>query len=193
MTRSGSLIVRIVTMTTLIFGMTAGAWGAGIRILPSSTQVTPGEDFFFDVVAEGIPAEGLGGAQFRINVTPSSGTVIGVPDLNQAGVSDIAVVTPLLVSPAVPARSGIGDFFWNGKGPNGILVMDNETLNNGSALYTFAHTNGAVPPSGNGSVARFAVRIGSKVKAERIDITLSDVVLLDDGPAYPLENVTGAT
>jgi hypothetical protein len=164
-----------------------------MRIVPSSTQVTPGEDCFFDVVAEGIPTEGLGGVQFRLNLSASAGTVTGVADLGQAGVNDIAVVSPLVISPATVGHSGIGDYFWNGKGTNGILVLDNEQLVNGSALYTYAHTNGAIPPSGSGTVARFAVRIGSGVKAELLDINLSDVMLLDGGPAYPLDYITGTS
>lgn len=193
MKQRANLIVRIVTIAVLIFGMTSGAWGAGMRIIPSSSRVTPGEDFYFDVVAEGIPTEGLGGVQFRLNLSPSAGTVTGVADIGQAGVNDIAVVSPLVISPATAGHSGIGDFFWGGKGPSGILVMDNEQLFNGSALYTFAHTSGAILPSGNGSVARFAVRIGSGVKAERLDITLSDVMLLDGGPVYPLDYATGTS
>lgn len=193
MRRRESLIVRIFTIAALILGMAMGAWGAGIRIVPSSARVTPGEEFFFDVVAEWIPAEGLGGVQFRLSLAPSSGTVAGVPDLNQAGANDIAVVAPLLVSPAVAGRSGMGEFFWGGKGPNGILVMDNEPLANGSGLYTFAHTSAAAPSSGSGTVARFAARIGSGVKAERLDISLSDVMLLDNGLAYSLDYVNNAS
>ncbi|MDD2274001.1 MAG: CARDB domain-containing protein [Desulfuromonadaceae bacterium] len=186
--------LRVLSLIFVIFGfICSNAFAAGVRIVPSNTQVTPGGDFFFDVVADGIPAEGLGGVQFRLNLAAPSGTVASVSELGQTGASDIAIVTPLLVSPAVPGRSGIGDFFWNAKGPNGILVMDNEPLINGSALYTFAHTSGAVPPSGSGTVARFAVRVGSGVTAERLDITLNDVLLLDGGPAYPLDYVTGAT
>lgn len=186
--------IRIVSLILVMAGLACGsAFAAGIRIVPSSTQVTPGDDFFFDVVAEGIPANGLEGVQFRLNLAPSSGAVTGVSDLSQAGANNIAVVTPLVVSPAVSGRSGIGDFFWNGKGPNGILVMDNETLTNGTGLYTFAHTSGATPPSGSGSTARFAVRTGAGITTERLEIGLSDVMLLDGGSSYPLEYTTGTT
>jgi len=186
--------LRVLSLIFVIFGFVcSSAFAAGIRIVPSNTLVTPGGDFFFDVVVEGIPAEGLGGVQFRLNFAAPSGTVTGVSELGQTGANDIAIVTPLLISPAVPGRSGIGEFFWNAKGPNGILVMDNEVLINGSALYTFAHTSGATPPSGSGIVARFAVRVGSGVTAERLDIALNDVMLLAGGPAYPLDYATGAT
>jgi len=192
MLRYGFLRVISLILVMLCF-VCGSALAAGMRIVPSATQVTPGEDFYFDVVADAIPADGLGGVQFRLNMVPSSGAATGVGDLSQAGVKDIAVVTPLLVSPATSGHSGIGDFFWNAKGPNGILVMDNETLTSGSALYTFAHTSGATPPSGSGTVARFAVRVGSGVDAERLDIGLSDVMLLDGGPTYPLDYVNGSS
>ncbi|GAB7025284.1 OmpL47-type beta-barrel domain-containing protein [Geotalea toluenoxydans] len=169
------------------------ATAAGIRVVPSTQRVLPGEDFFFDVVAEGIPAEGLGGVQFRLNVAVPGGTVTGVSDLGQSGAEDVAIATPLLVSPATPTRSGIGDFFWNNRGNNGILIMDNEQLTGGSALYTFAHTNGATPPAGSGSVARFMVRVGSSINAKEITVSLNDVMLLDGGPAYPLDYNNGAT
>jgi hypothetical protein len=152
-----------------------------------------GEEFYFDVVAEGIPASGLGGVQFRLSATPATGTVTTVSEVGQAGTGNIAIVSPLLVSPAVTGRSGLGDFFWNGKGSNGILMIDNETLTNGSALYTFAHTSGSQPFSGSGVVARFAGKIGSGVTASRLDIGLSDVLLMDGGPAYALDYVTGAS
>lgn len=187
------LIARIISITALIMMMCTFSWGAGVRVVPSSSVVKPGEDFYFDVVAEGIPASGLGGVQFRLSATPSAGTVSSFSDLSQSGTNDIAVVSPLLVSPAVSGHSGMGDFFWNGKGPNGILMMDNESLVNGTGLYTFAHTSGSQPQSGSGVVARFAARIGSNVKAERLDIALSDAMLMDGGPAYTLDYVTGTS
>lgn len=169
------------------------ATAAGIRVAPSSQRVLPGEEFYLDILAEGIPAEGLGGVQFRLNVSVPGGTVSGVADLGQAGANEVAVASPLLVSPPTPSRSGVGDFFWSGRGNNGILVMDNEPLANGSALYTFAHTNGSTPPAGSGSVARFMVRVASGVNAKQINVSLSDVMLLDGGPFYPLDYTTGAT
>lgn len=169
------------------------AAAAGIRVVPSTQRALPGDNFYFDVVAEGIPAEGLGGAQFRLSVTVPGGAVTGVADLGQAGANEVAVATPLLISQATDSRSGIGDFFRNAAGPNGILVMDNEPLTGGSALYTFAHTSGSIPPSGSGSVARFMVRIGPGVNAKEINIGLTDVMLLDGGPYYSLDYNTGAT
>jgi hypothetical protein len=188
-----SRFIRIVSVAAFVLSMCTAAWGAGLRIVPSSPLVKPGDDFYFDIVAEGIPASGLGGVQFRLAVTPSTGAANSVSDLGQTGTNDIAFVTPLLISPATTGRSGIGDFFWNGKGTNGILVMDNESLQNGSALFTYAHTSGAQPLSGSGSVARFAARVGSGVKAERLDIGLSDVMLMDGGPSYVLDYVSGTS
>ena len=192
MSSLGNLTAKFFTTIMFIFCLSSGAWGAGLRIVPSSPQVTPGESFYFDVVADNIPASGLSGVQFRVNAVPSSGSVVGVSELAVAGSGDIAVVAPLMVSQVVPGRSGVGDFFWNAKGTNGILVMDNEPLVNGSGLYSFAHTSGSTPPSGSGVVARFAGKIGAGVKAERLNLNLGDVMLLDGGPAYPLEYATGA-
>ena len=60
MTRRINYIFRTAIMAVMILGMTTISWGAGMRIVPSAPRVTPGEDLYFDVVAEGIPAEGLG-------------------------------------------------------------------------------------------------------------------------------------
>ena len=166
---------------------------AGLRVAPSVVRVAPGQDLALDVVAEGIPDTGLSGAQFRLTVTAPGGVVGGTSDLNQAGTTSVTVATPLLISPPTATRSGVGDFFWNARGPNGILVMDNEPLVNGAGLYTLALTNGATPPSGNGVVARFLVRVGKDVPPGNLSVTLSDVLLLDNGPAYQLEYATGAT
>ncbi len=193
MTRSIQAIFRCVAVllsTALLGGV---AWGAGIRVVPSSQLVVPGGEFMIDVVAEGIPAEGLGGVQFRLNVAAPGGTVTGVAALSQGGSNDISVLTPLPAELATTGNSGIGDFFWNGRGPNGILILDNEPLTNGSALYTYAHTSGATPQVGSGTVARFAVKVGSSVTADQLNVTLSDVMLLDGGPAYPLDYNTGAS
>src|SRR6266568_325889 len=83
------------------------AMAAGIRVVPSSTRVLPGQDFYFDVVAEGIPSEGLGTVQFRLNLTAPGGTIAGVVDLGQAASQDIAVSAPLLPGPPSATRSGI--------------------------------------------------------------------------------------
>lgn len=186
-------LVGFLAVAAVALSFCGSALAVGIKVVPSSQRVLPGEELFVDVVAEGIPAEGLGGAQFRLNVAVPGGTVAGVADLGQADHGEVAIASPLLVSPPTATRSGIGDFFWNGRGSNGILVMDNEPLVNGSALYTFAHTNGSTPPSGSGSVARFMVRVGPGVNAKQIDINLSEVMLLDGGPFYPLDYNTGAT
>ena len=168
---------------------------AGIRVVPSVERVLPGEDFYLDIVAEGIPVDdGLGTVQFRLNVAAPGARVSGVPDLNQASADSVAIATPLLISEPTATRSGLGPFFQGlYQGSEGILVLDNEPLANGSALFTYAHTNGANRPAGTGAVARFRVRVGATVVAEKIDFTLTDVLLLDGGPAYPLDSNVGAT
>lgn len=168
---------------------------AGIRVVPSVERVLPGEDFYLDIVAEGIPVDdGLGTVQFRLNVAAPGARVSGVPDLNQGGADSVAIATPLLISEPTATRSGLGPFFQGlYQGSEGILVLDNEPLANGSALFTYAHTNGANRPAGTGVVARFRVRVGAAVVAEKIDFTLTDVLLLDGGPAYPLDSNVGAT
>lgn len=166
---------------------------SGIKVVPSKDRVEPGEDFYVDIVAEEVPLEGLGAVQFRLNIDSIGSDVTGVSDLGQASSSDVSVVTPLLISPPTESRSGIGDFFWDGKGSNGILVMDNEPLRDGAGLYTYAHTYEANPPSGSGSVARFMLHVGAGVEAEKIVISLSEARLLDGGGEYPLDYNTGAT
>ncbi len=171
-----------------------GAFASGIRVVPSSERVEPGEDFYFDVVAEDIPAAGLGTVQFRLNVeVVGSSSVAGVTDLGQSNTGDVSIATPLFIGLATDTRSGIGEFFWNARSPHGLLVMDNEALNNGTALYTYAHTNRSTPPTGSGSVARFMVRVGTRVDAERIELSLSEVMLLDGGSQFTLDHNIGAT
>lgn len=178
---------------TLLLGQSVLA--AGIRVVPSVSRVLPGEDFAVDIVAENIPvADGLGAVQFRLNVAAPGAKVTGVADLTQAATDSVAVATPLLISVPTATRSGLGAFFLPPtQGSGGILVMDNESLQNGTALYTYAHTHGASRPAGTGSIARFQVRVGSAVAAEAITFTLDDVLLLDGGPAYPLDSNVGAT
>ncbi len=168
---------------------------AGIRVVPSVERVLPGEDFYLDIVAEDVPVDdGLGTVQFRLNVAAPGARVTGVPDLGQASADSVAIATPLLISEPTATRSGLGPFFQSlYQGNEGILVLDNELLASGSALFTYAHTNGANRPAGTGAVARFRVRVGAAVEAEKIDFTLTDVLLLDGGPAYPLDSNVGAT
>ena len=167
-------------------------FAAKIRVVPSVSRVSPGESFYIDIVVEDIPSEGLNAVQFRLNVDAPGADVAGVLDLSQSKVDSVSVVTPIVIGPAVTDRSGIGEFFWSGVGPHGVLVMDNESLSNGTALYTFAHTNGAVPPSGEGTIARFYIATGSAVESERIEITLTEVMLLNSGDIYPVEVNEGA-
>lgn len=184
---------RVLVLSLILAFCASGAMAAGIKVVPSAARVSPGETFSVDVVAEGIPSEGLGTVQFRLNVNAAGGSIAGVSDLIQAKSGDISVSTPLQISSPSSTRSGFGDFFWNGRSSHGVLVMDNEPLNNGSALYTYAHTNGAALPVGSGTVARFQLAVGSAVEAENINISLSDVMLLDGGTEYPLEYNNGAT
>ena len=188
--------------TTLIIGSMlclmlllwcGAAPAAGLRVVSSVPQTAPGKDLALDIVAEGIPDTGLSGVQFRLTVTAPGGTVTSVDDLNQAGTSGVSIAAPLLLSPPSTSRSGIGDFFWNARGTNGILTMDNESLVNGSGLYTLAQTSGATPPSGSGSVARFLVRVGRNTPPGALTIALSDVMLLDNGPAYPVDYSAGTS
>lgn len=164
---------------------------ANIKVVPSATRVSPGENFYIDIVTENIPSTGLGAVQFRLNVDAPGSPVNSVADVTYGRVEEISVATPLVIGPPTSSRSGIGDFFWNGTGPHGILLMDNESLTAGSGLYTFSHTNGSIPPSGSGSVARFHFAVGKDVIAEKIVITLSEVMLLDSGTVYPLDSNTG--
>ena len=166
---------------------------SGIRVVPSVERATSGDSLSVDIIAEDIPLEGMGAFQFRLNVSAPGAAVVSVSDISQAGSKDVSVSSPLLVGPSTAARSGLGDFFYNGKGPHGILVMDNEVLNSGSGLYTFAHTNGSSPLSGSGAIARFHIKVGSAVEAEKILISLTEVMLLDSGVEYPLNSNIGAS
>lgn len=187
------MAISIIVVSAFLFCLADFSEAANIKVIPSATRVSPGENFYIDINVENIPSEGLGAVQFRLHIDAQSSTVAGVSDISQGKATDVSLATPLLIGPPTLTRSGIGDFFLSGAGPNGILVMDNETLANGSGLYTFGHTNGSTPPSGNGSVARFYFAVGKDVTAEKIMITLSDVMLLDTGVMYPLESNVGAT
>ncbi|HBG08228.1 MAG: hypothetical protein A2075_13285 [Geobacteraceae bacterium GWC2_58_44] len=193
MVMTSGMRLRWLMMVVLVLSWSGSALAIGIRVVPSSSQAAPGDDIYLDVVAEEIPAEGLGGVQFRLHVTVPNGVASGVQSLDEAASGSVALAAPLLLAPATGSRSGIGAFFWNGRGTQGILALDNEPLVNGSALFTFAHTNGATPPSGSGTVARFQLRVGSEVKPGQINVTLSEVMLLDGGPAYPLDYVRDAS
>ncbi|KAF0143498.1 MAG: hypothetical protein FD156_2564 [Nitrospirae bacterium] len=187
------LLICFFSAVILLLCSAGLTYAADIKVSPSATRVSPGENFYIDINVENIPSEGLGAVQFRLNIVAQGSNVSGVSDTSQGKATDISVSAPLLIGLPTANRSGIGDFFLNATGPNGILVMDNEPLNNGSALYTFGHTNGSTPSSGGGSVARFHFAVGKDVAAEKIVITLSDVMLLDTGVMYPLDTNTGAT
>lgn len=188
-------LVRGLACLLAVFTMLASsALAAGIRVVPSVDRVEPGDTFAVDIVAEGIPAEGLGSVQFKLHVSAGEESdVVGVTDLDVSDAEAVNVATPLLMSNPTSTRSGLGPMFLNGQGTSGILVLDNETLSSGSALYTFGHSKGATRSVSNGSVARFMVKVGSRSAAEQIDFSLSDVLLLDGGPEYPLDYNLGAT
>lgn len=174
------------------------AQGASINVSPSSSHVELGDDFFVDIVVDGIPSTGerigLGTVQFRLNVSVDGiSNVRGVYALNNDASSEVLVATPLLMSAPTAVNSGLGDMFLSGQGSEGILVMDNDNLVDGSALYTYAHTNGATHSTGSGTIARFAFHVGSLVEGSAINVSLSDVVLIDGGLPYDLTSNTGAT
>lgn len=190
---TGALVGRLTMAAMLLFAVSGISSAASIKVVPSAAKATPGETFGADVVVEGIPSEGLGAIQFRLNVSAPGSAVTAVSDTEQGKSSEVSVSTPLIIGPATTSRSGIGDFLWNSKGSHGILVMENDVLQNGSGMYTLGHTNGASLPSGSGRVARFQINPGRDVAAEKIVISLSDVMLLDGDTVYPLESNTAAT
>lgn len=191
MARSMKLWVVFLTVIALL-SLAGVSSAASLKVVPSASQVGYDDTFSFDVIAEGIPTNGLGTVQFRLNVSALNSTVSGVADISLAKTGEISVVTPLLVGPFTANRSGMAGFFWNGKSSNGILVMDNETLQNGSGLYSFSHTNGASLPSGSGSIARFLVKAGTGVPADHVSVTLNDVALLNGDVVYPIDSTAGA-
>jgi len=184
--------ISILVVLCVLFLYPLVAEAARIKVVPSVTRVNPGESFSVDIVVEGIPSPGLGAVQFRLNMDAEGTPVTSVPDILQGKATGISVASPLLVGPPTQTRSGMGGFFLDGMGQHGILVMDNDVLDHGSGMYTFAHTNGSSPPAGDGTVAVFRVLVGSEVTARKITITLTDVMLLDTGEVYPLEGNTGA-
>ncbi len=185
-------LMTMLLSAALLLCFAVPSFAAGIKVVPSSLRVSAGDAFSVDIVAENIPSEGLGAVQFKLNIDAQGSPVSGVSDTSLGSPTDISIATPLTIGSATTGRSGLGDFFWNATGPNGILVMDNESLLNNSALFTYGHTNGSTPPSGSGSVARFQFVVGKDVAAKKITITLSDVMLLDSGTEYSLETNTGA-
>ena len=191
--RTGLHSLGMLVATAAILLTAHPAPAAGIRAVASASKVTPGESFGVDIFVENIPAEGLGAIQFRLNVSAPGSTVAAVSDTVEGRPADVSVSSPLTVGPPTTSRSGISDFFWSAKSSHGVLVMDNESLQNGAGLYTLGHTNGAQFPSGSGAIARFQIGTGREVAAEKIVISLSDVVLLDGRTVYPVDSNTGVT
>lgn len=190
--RARVVLSCMVALVMVLLCISTG-WTAGVRIVPSVERIQPGETFAVDIMAEGIPAEGLGSVQYRLQVAAEATQVAGVADLGQALSADISVAAPLLISSPTDGRSGLGSMFLDGQGSRGILVLDNESFTGGSALFTYGHTKGSTHSAGSGSVARFMVKVGELVEAEEIHLSLSEVLLLDGGPAYPLDYNLGAT
>lgn len=190
---AGSWFFRLMTAVGVLISLAGASFAAGIRIVPSSQKVSAGESFYADVVVDDIPAGGLGAVQFRMNIHASGSEVAAVSDTLLGLPSDVSVSSPLSIGPSTAGRSGIGDFFWNAKGSHGILVMENEALQNGSGLYTLGHTIGAALPSGSGTIARFQIHAGKDVAAEQILLSLSEVALLDGASALLIDSAVGAT
>jgi len=168
------------------------AVATNLKIVPSKTTVMPGEDFYFDVIVEDVPSEGLATVQFKLNVSVDKGQTAGVSELAAAAISNISVVTPLLAGGSTEARSGLGDFFLNNSTEN-VLFIDNGLLQNGSSMYTYAHTNGAVSGSGGGSIARFAARVGSDAATTKIIISVEDIALLNGSVEFAVDSNEAAT
>ncbi|MDH3973930.1 MAG: Ig-like domain-containing protein, partial [Deltaproteobacteria bacterium] len=176
-----------------IFIFAGFSHAATIKVVPSSDSVKPGESLWFDIVVSSIPHEGLSAVQFRLNMEAGEANVSGLSDLTQGEPSHVVVGSPLLTADVLSSTSHIGSYFTAGAGSNGVLVMDNETVKNGSALYTFAHTNGATLPNGTGgSVAHFKVAVGNDVVADNILVTLSDVALLNGENKFTISSNEGA-
>ena len=180
-------------LLALVLVSSVTCWGAGMRVAPLTENVEPGETLAVDIWAEGIPMEGLSSVQFRLSIDADDVDVSGVGDLSQAQADDISVSAPLLVSEPTSQRSGLGSMFLNGQGGQGVLVIDNESFTNSSALFTYSHTMGALLSSGNGTVARFQIKIGEDVDIDSFDLRVSDVLLMKDGLEYPVEYTSGAT
>jgi len=169
-----------------------GASAATVRIEPAAIQAHVGEIVSFDVVADGIPAEGLGAFQFTIE---TSDTGIGTaPDTVSAPANQITVVTPLQKNGSDATHSGLGADFVLARGSNGILEMVNESLNAGRATYVFAHTYGATLPSGAVSIARFHVVVGGdNPGSQNYNLRLRDVRLFNGETEYTVDFVSGGT
>jgi alpha-tubulin suppressor-like RCC1 family protein len=179
-------------MILLLIFLQGVAFAAGIKLVPSAATVANDDILSVDVIVENISAQGLGTVQFRLNVSATGSTVTGLTDISQAKSSEISVATPLLISPYTSTRSGIGDFFWNAAGPHGILVIDNETLQNGSGMYSLSQTNGASLPAGSGTIARFLIKPGTGISSDKVTLSLSEVALLNGDEMYTVDYATGA-
>lgn len=180
------------TVLAMCLFFVSNCWAAGLRLVPLVDRVQPGESFGVDVWAEGIPADGLSSVQFRFAVDAGEVDVIGVSDLSQGEDDSISVSSPLMMSEPTTQRSGLGSMFLNGQGDEGILVIENETFANHSALYTYSHTKGSLLSSGNGTISRIMLKVGENVDVDSFNMFLSDVFLMNDRRTYPLEYASGA-
>ncbi|MBI2412061.1 MAG: PASTA domain-containing protein [Deltaproteobacteria bacterium] len=170
----------------------SSAHATGVRIVPSVSRVMPGESFYFDVVADNVPAGGLSAFNIKLDVSSSGANIASVSDLSQAKAGEISVVSPLLTGPVTSTRSGLGDFFLNGEGPNGILSVDNQSFSAGSAVFTFGHTNGFTPVSGSGSIARFQMKVGENAAVGSVNLGLPEAFFFVNGSEHTLDSVAGS-
>jgi hypothetical protein len=168
------------------------AYAASINVLPSNTSVAPGESFYFDIVAEGVPVEGLSAFKLKVELSSAGADVVSVADTSQALPGNISVSSPLLTGPATSTRSGLGDFFLSGTGANGILSVNNQDFASGSAIFTFGHTDGYIPVTGTGTIVRLHLKAGSLTSADSISISLPEAMLFVNGIEHPVSTVTGA-
>lgn len=193
---NGHPLVRTAAALLAVFFVVwsaAVSHAAAVKVSPSSLKVKPGEGFYIDIIAEDIPAGGLGAVQFRLNLSATGTNIVSVADAAQGAAPDVSIASPLLMGPSAGGVSGIGSFFLAAAGQHGVIAIDNEPISNGSGLYTFGLTNGSTPPAGGGAVARFQLMVGKDVAADRMTISLTEVALLNDGFEYPLLSNTSAT
>jgi hypothetical protein len=212
MSRIKFIVVAIGVLLSVL-SMSGTALAVDIKLIPDANQIIPGQTLGVNVVLEDLPATGLSAVQFRLRIASPGGYAAGVSDLNQADTVNVSVAAPLNASGADAYYSGLGEFMLGALGSNEVLLLDNQSFSNEtvlldgvprtsvtsvSALYSFALTSDSGQVYGDGTIARFMIQAGAATTANRIDLSLSDVVVLDadlaTGPnEYPLANVLGST
>lgn len=181
-----------VRISAALLFIAAQAHAASITVVPSDTSVAPGESFYFDIVAEDVPAEGLSAFKLKVELISAGADVVSVADISQALPGNISVSSPLLTGPATSTRSGLGDFFLGGTGANGILSVNNQDFASGSAIFTFGHTDGYIPVTGTGTIVRLHLKAGALTSADSISVSLPEAMLFVNGTEHPVSTVTGA-